>query len=240
MSTHFKIFKIVETKSAFSGFMIGAFVLLFAVVGYFGVASGHSDESDAVVPEEVIEMKPASGDTHHLEVKPESLEGYRIPDMKITVKAIPQGGGSVIEKELDGMFGGNFHYGTNIALEPRQYLLKFHLDPPAFMREGKRASQWLESIDAEFTFDAAAPIETSGGIGTKQTSDMKISFEAEEAEAMFVLPGEEDMHMEAGSMSREESESSESDAGMLSVFIGILGIVVGFVLGRLLFRAKLS
>ncbi len=200
-----------------------------------GIANGHSDNGDATAPSGVTEMKPAAGDTHHLEVKPESPEGYRIPDMKITVKAIPQDGGSVIEKELDGMFGGNFHYGANIALEPKRYLLKFHLDPPTFMREGKRSSQWLETIDAEFIFDAAASIETSGKIGIKQTSDMKIIFEAEEAESMFVLSKEKDIHMASKPMHDDESESAENNAGMLSALIGILGVIVGFVLGRFLF-----
>jgi len=240
MSTHFKILKTVEIKNTWFGFMIVAFTLLLAVTISSGIASGHSDDGDAVAPARVTEMKPAVGDTHHLEVKPESLEGYRIPDMKITVEAIPQGGGSVIEKELDGMFGGNFHYGVNIALEPKQYLLKFHLDPPTFMREGKRASQWLEPIDAEFTFDAAASIETSGEIGTKQTSDMKIIFEAEEAESMFVLPGGEDMRMTAEPMHDDEEESTESNAGATSAIFGVLGVIVGFVLGRFLFRTKLS
>lgn len=234
----FAYLKIFGIKNICSGLTVTVFALLCATVFFPGAVGAHSESGDMVNPSGVVEMKPAAGDTHHLEVKPETLEGYRIPDMKITVKAIPQGGGPVIEKELEGMFGGNFHYGVNIALEPKKYLLKFHLDSPTFMREGARAELWLKPVDAEFTFDAAVSVEMSGKIGVTQTSDMKIAFEAEEAESMFVLPGGEDMHMGAKPAHEDDVAPLKDSAGMLWG-IGILGIVAGFILGRFIFSAKL-
>lgn len=56
------------------------------------------------------------------------------------------------------MFGGNFHYGANIALKPKQYLLKFHLDPPTLGRTGIRANQWLDPVETEFILDASAQL----------------------------------------------------------------------------------
>lgn len=216
---------------------------LFGFVALPGVISADSGPYDSTAPAGVTEMKPAAQDTHHLEVKPASLEGYRIPDMKITVTAIPEGGGVTIIKELDQMFGGNLHYGVNIALEPKKYLLKFHLEPPTIMREGVRFNQWLLPIDAEFAFDAAASIEASGKIGIKETSDMKIDFETEEAESMFVLSEKNDMPMPTAT---EFVHSEETTSGMIKVstlvtMLGILCMFVGVVIiGWLLFRKRLS
>ena len=230
-------FKTLEIKSAGFISMIIIFLLTATAILSLKIASGHSSAGETETVAGITEIKPAAGDTHHLEVKPESLEGYRIPNMEITVKAIPQDGSPVIEKKLDEMFGGNFHYGANITLEPKQYLLQFHLDPPTFMREGKRASQWLEPINAEFAFDASAPVETSGKIGTKQTADMKISFEAEDAESMFMISGE-DTHTEMESMRGEETASAVNNTRIPSAISGILGVIAGFIIGRFLFKAK--
>ena len=46
---------------------------------------------------------------------------------------------------------------------------------------------WLVPVEAEFPFDASTQFEKSLKIGTKTTEDMKISFETEHAEEMFVI-----------------------------------------------------
>ena len=238
MFTQTKVFKNAEAWTTVVGSVIVVCMLLLPAVIFGKVARAHSDEPDGMMaPAGVTEVKPAPGETHHLEVKAETLEGYRIPGMKITVTATPQGGGTPIEKELDGMFGGNFHYGAGMAFEPKQYLLVFHLDPPTFMREGKRANQWLESIDAEFVFDAAAPLGTSGIIGSKETADMKISFEAEEAESMFMLSEDADGHMEP--VHDQQQAPAQGSSSLSLSLIGALGLIIGFILGRFIFKTRL-
>lgn len=135
----------------------------------------------------VKEMKMAENETHHFEVKPESLEGYRIPYMKVTVVIIDQETGEKRTAELHPMFSGNFHYGANVSLKPRKYILRFRLDPPAFVRGHAREKLWLRPVEEEFVFDASAKFEKSMKIGSKTTEDMKISFETEHAEEMFVI-----------------------------------------------------
>lgn len=180
----------------------------------------------------VKEMMPMADETHHLEVKPESIDGYRLPYIKVTVSIIDQ---ETMEKkvvELQPMFGGNFHYGANVALKPKQYLLQFHLEPPTFGRTEKRENQWLAPVDAEFTFDASV---REGKIGNKELQDMKISFETEAAESMFVLEdSKQTMSMPAGQpvgMQASPPGSNTLTTILYGVFL-IVGMVLGFIVSR--------
>lgn len=176
-------------------YLIAASSLLF--LGILMMSGGPQSHVFAHIENSLLKaFQPAANETHHLEVKPEALEGYRIPYMKTTVTIVDQDSQKTKTVELHPMFGGNFHYGVNVALEPKEYLLRFRLDPPAFMRGHAREKQWLTQVDAEFFFDAAASFEKSVKIGSKETSDMKISFEAEHAEDMFVLAEAEKEHLE--------------------------------------------
>src|SRR3989344_2823476 len=235
MVTHTKVLGREGVRVVLVGLVIVACAMAVSAGFFGGIASAHSDgpADGMMVPATMTEMKPGPGETHHLEVKVETLEGFRIPDMEIAVTATPQGGGTPIEKELDGMFGSNFHYGVGMALEPKQYLLTFHLDPPTFMREGKRASQWLELVDAEFVFDAGT--QTSGVIGTKELADMKIIVEAEEPESMYMMAEGAGGHMET--MVDQQVPVQKSSGSSLAL-IGVLGLIVGFILGRFVFAAK--
>lgn len=182
----------------------------------------------------IKEIKPMVDETHHLEVKPESLEGYRLPYMKVTVNIIEQDTKKEKVLELHSMFGGNLHYGINVALKPKEYRLKFHLDAPTFARGKERENQWFEPIDAEFLFDASKKFEKSIKIGNKETKDMKISFEAEHAESMFILEGTEQEHTTMGHQTMgEEAKPQVSSLGSDIPAILLYGIflVVGAILG---------
>lgn len=168
--------KIKSILTAVSLFIAGVFVFV-AVSAHEGAPS----------TKEIL----VTGETHHLEVKPASLEGYRIPNMEVTVKIIDDLTHSEKIVTLHPMFGGNFHYGANVTLEPKKYRLVFHLDPPTFMREGKRMGQWLSAAEAEFPFDGAMKFDDNVKIGEKETADMKISFETEHAEEMLAFSGGE-------------------------------------------------
>lgn len=182
----------------------------------------------------VKEIKPAAGETHHLEVKPESLEGHRLPYMKVAVVIIDQATNEQKEVEFHPMFGGNFHYGVNVGLQPKTYLLRFHLDPPAFARGHARENQWLVPIEAEFTFDAAVQFEKSIKIGSKETADAKILFEAEHAEEVFVLASAEKEHI------KHDAESSPTVAAQRPLnqilITGIATLLIGFFLGFIVLR----
>ncbi len=191
----------MKIRNVYMGIAVLATILML-----FAFVSAHEVTS--------LPMKDISsrGGTHHLEVKPESLEGYRIPYIKVVATIIDQESQKTKTVELHPMFGGNFHYGVNVALEPKQYLLRFHLDPPSFMRGEKRMNQWVSAIDAEFLFDGAAQFEKSIKIGEKMTPDMKISFEAEHVEKMFVSAGSEKEHMaheELGAPKESENLSQQ-------------------------------
>ncbi|MDO8492323.1 MAG: iron transporter [bacterium] len=231
-------------RIALLGFFISTFAILMVMVFSSKFASAHGEEGVVVMTGKVMEMKPATTDTHHMEVKAETLEGFRIPYMKITVIAVPEGGGKTVTKVLDSMFGTNFHYGANMTLEPKKYTLTYHVEPPTFMREGKRANQWLEEVDATFPFDAAASIETAGKIGTKEIADMKILFEAETAESMYVLAESVDTPMMGGDSMMEgvthddaDRASGDSDGGSLAG-IGILGLIIGLIIGKFILKPK--
>lgn len=181
----------------------------------------------------IKEMEPMADETHHLEVKPESLEGYRLPYMKAAVTITDKETQEKKTMELHPMFGGNFHYGANAALKPKQYLLKFHLDPPTFSRGHARENQWLEPVEAEFPFDASEPFEKNIKIGSKETQDMKISFEAEHAESMFILEGTEQEHGRSGHQASMQVPSFDSFITLViyAAFLSI-GLVLGIVFSK--------
>lgn len=183
------------------------------------------------------EISSLPSETHHLEVKPETVEGYRLPYMKVSVEIIEQETKEGKKIEMHPMFGGNFHYGVNVALQPKKYLLKFHLDAPTFTRTHARESQWTQPIEAEFTFDASAKFENSIKIGSKETKDMKISFEAEHAESMFILEGTEQEHTIMGHESGAQSSKSSS-APLLYVTFLIIGIVLGIGIYKFMMKRK--
>jgi hypothetical protein len=156
--------------------------MLFFIVFFAGTTM-------AVEPMALTEVKPGPDETHHIEVKPESAEGYRIPYMDVFVLIVDEQTKDEETFALHPMFSGNFHYGVNVSLKPGKYLLKFRLAPPSFVRGENRKAQWLERIDAEFPFDSSIKFEKSIRIGQTKTNDMRIIFEAEHAEPMFVPGG---------------------------------------------------
>lgn len=205
--------------------VLGAFALTVLLV--FGGNAVFAHKETALVNK----IESAAGDTHHLEVKPESLEGYRIPYMKITATLIEQDSEKGATVELHPMFGGNFHYGVNVVLKPKPYLVRFHLDPPTFIKGNLRKDQWLSPVEAEFIFDAAAKFEKNVKIGQKNTSDMKISFEAERAEEMFVLADAAQEHMMkevAPPAATPKNQNTTLIVAMLAA-----GLVLGFAISRL-------
>lgn len=206
-------------------YIFGAFALTVMLV--FGGNAVFAHRETVLIKK----IESAAGDTHHLEVKPESLEGYRIPYMKITATLIEQNSKKSAAVELHPMFGGNFHYGANVALEPKQYLIRFHLDPPTFIKGDLRKDQWLSPVEAEFIFDAAAKFDKSVKIGQKNTSDMKISFEAERAEKMFVLANamqEHTMKEVAPPAATQKNKNTILIVAMLAA-----GLILGSIIPRL-------
>ena len=166
------------------------------------------------------EIKPEAGDTHHFEVMPESLDGSRIPYMKITVTIIDKESNEKKDIVLMPMYGEKFHYGANVALKPGEYLLRFDLEPPEISRTDDGKNRWLDLVTAEFIFDASRQFDDSIDIGTKETGDMRIFFKAEHAESMFTSESWEMKHVESISY---------------SIFL-YLGVFIGyFVIMRLIY-----
>jgi len=202
-----------------------AVILIGTVLGVRGIGA-HGGETGEV-SNRLVKTDPAPGENYHIEFKPQTPEGYRIPDMDIsvTIKNTKTGASSV--KHLHAMFGGNYHYGSNIALSEGEYIFSFHADPPMFMREGDRANSWIDPIDAEFTFSAVNDPKEGALVGEKMTKDMKIVFEMETAETMWEFPkkaaSEQDMNA---------VPSGTSDKIFLAVFMLLIGVVVGFFVGK--------
>ena len=214
-------------KPVYNPFAAFLAILIFSIfVSSYAFANGAHEG----VPAGMTEMAPAADDTHHIEVKPATLEGYRIPYMEIYMTIIDQETKETKTFELGPMFGGNFHYGANIALKPKLYLLRFHLDPPALMREGPRASQWAAPVEAEFLFDASVQFNDSIDIGVKETADMKIAFETEHAEEMF-MPSD---------MMGDNMAASTGNASLQIAYAALLivGVVIGFALSVAVTKKK--
>lgn len=182
----------------------------------------------------IEKMESVKGETHHLEVKPETIEGYRLPYMKMTVTIIDQDSKKSSTLELHPMFGGNFHYGANVSLEPRKYLLRFQLEPPTFAREDPREKQWLTPLEAEFEFDGDARFEESIKIGQKDTADMKVSFEAEHAEEMFIISNSKENHQTMGESKSDTLPTTVQKSQTTTTVIGtfLIGLILGFIASR--------
>lgn len=231
-------------------FVLISVIVLSSVGVLFGALPLFAHEGEL----SVVRMEQEAGATHHLEVKPESKEGYRIPYMKVTATLVDQEVGQERTVEFHPMFGGNFHYGANVALQPKSYVVRFHLDPPTFVRSHAREDQWLSPLEAEFPFDAAKPFEKNVKIGTRETEDMKVSFEVEHAEEMFILPGTEkehaaqgetapaQMHMQGGTTSTvAQTTTGARDAGTNTLAIlvaALVGVGLGVLLGKVAGKTK--
>ena len=199
--------------------------LIGSVLGVQGV-SAHGDEVGEISGE-LIQIDPMAGENYHLEIKPQTLEGYRIPDMDISVTITNAKTGESSEKHLHSMFGGNFHYGSNVALPEGEYILSFDLEPPTFMREGDRANSWIEPVEAEFTIKTENNPKEGFIIGEKTTKDMKIIFEMETAEAMWEFPEE----AVAAPEPAVAAPVPASGSNMNNIFLALLALVVGGGLG---------
>ena len=203
--------------------------LIGSVLGVQGV-SAHGDEVGEISGE-LIQIDPMAGENYHLEIKPQTLEGYRIPDMDISVTITNAKTGESSEKHLHGMFGGNFHYGSNVALPEGEYILSFDLEPPTFMREGDRANSWIEPIEAEFTVKTENNPKEGFIIGEKTTKDMKIVFEMETAEPMWEFP-EPTAPAPTPVVATTDSDSDGMNKILLGVFALIVGGGLGFFFGK--------
>lgn len=170
---------------------ISLLIVSAAIVGLLSLSINVLGHEEIQKKEEVAAK---IDETHHLEVKPETLEGYRLPYMGVNARIIDGSSGKEETITLHPMFGGNFHYGANVRLEPKIYRIIFHLDPPNFMRSEKRMNDWLSPLEADFTFDASVPFEKNVKLGVRETHDMKVSFEVEHSEKMFALAGTGDEH----------------------------------------------
>lgn len=209
-------------------------IALVSSVSAGQVVSAHGGEVGEV-SKELIKIDPASGENYHIEVKPQTLEGYRIPNMNIsaTVTSLKTGETSVVQ--LHGMFGGNYHYGSNIALKEGEYNFAFHLEPPTFMREGARANSWMEPVEADFNFSAVNNLTGETVVGEKVTKDMKIAFGMEVAEPMWEFP--EKAAPAPAPVAPAAPSGASSDASS-KIFFAALALVVGGGLGFFFGKSK--
>lgn len=214
---------------AFITLLIISFFLLFT----FGqIVHAHGDEGEEEASENLVEIVIAPGENYHIEIEAETLDGKRIPELGISVVAINVETGEEIEKTLHGMFGGNYHYGSNMALPEGEYSFAFHIDPPTFMREGSKAGSWAMPIDAEYTFSTVDNPDDEFETVIKTTGDMKIIFVAEPAQAMWVLPEVMEEMME-----HMEGTTGASD-GMSKTLLAVLALIVGGGLGFFFGRSR--
>ena len=246
----------------------GALLVLCALslFAYANFVSAHGGEVEEEASEALVEIAIALGENYHIEIEAETLDGKRIPELHIEVTATNVATGEETIKTLHGMFGGNYHYGTNMALPEGEYSFVFHIEPPTFMREGSRAGSWTESVDAETTLTAVNNPTDEVEAVIKTTEDMVIVFVAEPAQPMWAFPQnmEEMGHMddimdveEDDIMNVEEDEmidnmmdgrmgfEDEADVGhdgrretVGITFFTALALIVGMGLGLLLGRSR--
>ena len=238
----------------------GALLVLCALslFAYANFVSAHGGEVEEEASEALVEIAIALGENYHIEIEAETLDGKRIPDLSIEVTATNLATSEETVKTLHGMFGGNYHYGTNMALSEGEYSFVFHIEPPTFMREGSRAGSWTESVDAETTLSAVNNPEEEVEAVIKTTEDMVVVFVAEPAQPMWAFPQdmEEMGHMD-DIMNVEEDEmidnmmddrmgfEDEADVGhdegreMVGTTSAVtLALIVGVGLGFLLGRSR--
>ncbi len=100
-------------------------------------------------------IKPAKGDTHHLEVKISVPEkGYRIPYADVRATFIELRSKKEFRKKVFPMFGGNFYHGVNVTLEKGRYAVIVDVAPPTMMRMEESLNKWLKPVWAKFQFEA--------------------------------------------------------------------------------------
>lgn len=222
---------------------------LFALFAFSQIVSAHGGGEDEEASESLVHIVPAAGENYHIEIEAETLDGKRIPELSITAVITSIETGEVVEKMLHGMFGGNYHYGSNAALPEGEYFITFHIDPPTFMREGSRAGSWIEPIDAEVTFSAVTSPEDEFEMVIKTTEDMVIVFVAEPAQEMWVSPGgvmadmHEDDHDDMEGMTNDAMEEMTDDhdgerSGIGSLLIAVLALILGGALGFFFGRSR--
>ncbi|MFQ5875778.1 MAG: iron transporter [Dehalococcoidia bacterium] len=99
-------------------------------------------------------MKPAKGDTHHLEVKTSVPgKGYRIPYSDVRATFINLESKKEFVKKVAPMFGANFHYGVNVTLKKGKYEAVIDIAPPTMMRMEESLNKWLKPVQARFQFE---------------------------------------------------------------------------------------
>ena len=99
-------------------------------------------------------IKPAKGDTHHLEVKTSVPgKGYRIPYSDVTATFIDLQSKEKFLKKAHPMFGGNFHYGVNVTLKKGKYEAIIDVAPSTMMRMEESLNKWMKPVQAKFQFE---------------------------------------------------------------------------------------
>lgn len=225
----------------------------FLLLTYAQAVSAHGDEEEEVASEKLAVVAAAPGENYHIEIEAETLDGKRIPELAITADITNVATGAVTQKMLHGMFGGNYHYGTNVALPEGEYRIVFHIAPPTFMREGSRAGSWVEEADAEVTLSAVDVPEDEYETEILRTEDMVVVFVAEPAQDMWAFPNSmmdmhdmadvhdedthEDMHDAMAEMVDDHhaaDHDSDRDTGstILAILTLIMGALLGFIAGK--------
>ncbi|WP_406640219.1 iron transporter [Amycolatopsis sp. WGS_07] len=83
--------------------------------------------------------KPATGETHHIEIIPiEAATGRIVPDVPISVEVVDSTGKVADSKKLNFYYSEFFHYANNFSIpQAGTYTLRAKLDPPTFLRHGE-------------------------------------------------------------------------------------------------------
>lgn len=99
--------------------------------------------------------KPASGETHHIEIIPtESATGRIVPDVPITLEVVAADGEVVQKQKLNFYYSTFFHYANNFSIpEAGTYTLRATLDAPQFRRHGEEAEGPALADGAVVEFD---------------------------------------------------------------------------------------
>lgn len=99
-------------------------------------------------------VKPKKNATHHLEVKTSVPgKGYRIPYSTVKATFLNLQSKKTFTKMVHPMFGGNFHYGTDVTLPKGKYELTIDVSPPSIMRMEESINKWLKPVKTKFRFE---------------------------------------------------------------------------------------